>query len=44
VLFSEENRVPNTYSDPKFGQKRGGVIYIDARKKGPGTLFQLASF
>jgi hypothetical protein len=23
-----------THSDPKFGQRRGGVSYIDARKKG----------
>jgi hypothetical protein len=35
-----------THSDPKFGWSWGGVSYeyINARKKGSGMLFWLASF
>jgi hypothetical protein len=33
-----------THSDSKFDRRGGGVSYLDARKKGFGTPFRLASF
>jgi hypothetical protein len=32
------------HSDPKFGQRGGGFSCNDARRKGSGTVFGLASF
>jgi hypothetical protein len=32
-----------THSDRKFGWRGGGISYIDARKKGSGMPFWLAS-
>jgi hypothetical protein len=33
-----------THSDPKFGWRGEGVSYIDAREKGSGKPFWLATF
>jgi hypothetical protein len=42
--FCKEYKFWKAKSDPKFGRRWRGVNYIDAKKKGSGTLFLLASF